>query len=104
MSSGPPSYRGVSPPPAYESRAGSLHGGSSPPPDSTIRHQTRQQEDTTEEDREGDILPPDEHENKDAGASTGKRRLSFIRNATQAYKEKRLTKEAARKVDYYEKL
>ena len=112
MTSGPPSYRGATPPPAYESRPGSLHDYRSPPLASVDHPQTRQGEDAEGQDRAVNPSPTNRHENAVANhdksesteAGTSKRRLSFIQNATQAYKDKRRAKEAARKVDYYERL
>lgn len=107
MASGPPSYRGLSPPPPYEpyeSRPASPRENQPPPPPAFADHShARQPHHTTERERATTSPPAKPHEDPDAEepteGSAGKRR-----SLVQAYKDKRRAKEAARKVDLYERL
>lgn len=95
MASPPPSYRGVSPPPPYESRPSSLAEHRSPSPATSSK-------DAAEQGRASKSPHTNLPEDADSTPAepSSRRRLSFV----QAYKEKRRAKEAARKVDYYERL
>ena len=99
--------RDGTPPPAYESRPTSLHEHRGPPPaftDDRPRSPPHLSTDIDPASATDDRNPCETSETPPpAEASTGKR-PSFIKNATQLYKDKRRAKEAARKVDYYKKL